>query len=60
MDHPFDSFSGLPSIVARACDDVASMKFEDIVNFRCSKLGSWLKLANQLKQDEEKFETYDV
>ena len=57
VDHPFDSFSGLPSIVARACDDVASMKFEDIVNFRCSKLGSWLKLANQLKQDEEKLKS---
>eukprot|EP00434_Breviolum_minutum_P014069 symbB.v1.2.012406.t1/scaffold831.1/size159220/2 len=57
VDHPFVSFSGLPSIVARACDDVASMKFEDIVNFRCSKLGSWLKLANQLKQDEEKLKS---
>ena len=33
------------------------MRFEDIVNFRCSKLGSWLKLANQLKQDEAKLKS---
>ena len=52
VTHPFDSFSGVPKVVGQACDDVANMKFEDIVNFRCSKLGAWLKLAAELKSEE--------
>ena len=52
VKHPFDSFSGLPDVVGKACDDVAAMKFEDLINFRCSKLGSWLKLAKELKSEE--------
>ena len=54
MKHHFDSLSGLPSVVAKACDDVASMRFEDLINLRCSKLGSWLKLASELKAEETK------
>ena len=57
VKHPFDSFSGLPSVVSRACDDVASMRFEDLINFRCSKLGAWLKLATELKSDEKKLKS---
>ena len=52
VKHPFDSFSGLPSVVQSACDDLAKMSMADMVNLRCSKLGSWLKLAAQLKDDE--------
>ena len=52
VKHPFDSFSGLPSVVQSACDDLAKMSMADMVNLRCSKLGSWLKLATQLKHDE--------
>ena len=36
--YPFDSFSGLLSVF-RGCNDVASMRFEDPINFKCSKLG---------------------
>ena len=57
VKHPFDSFSGLPSVVSRACDDVASMRFEDLINFRCSKLGSWPKLATELKAEEKKLKS---
>ncbi len=35
-------------------DDVASMRFEDLINFRCLKLGAWLKLASELKLEETK------
>ena len=34
VKHHFDSFSGLPSVVAKDCDDVASMRFEDLINLR--------------------------
>eukprot|EP00434_Breviolum_minutum_P016189 symbB.v1.2.014265.t1/scaffold1033.1/size247163/3 len=54
VKHPFDSFSGLPTVVKNACEYVADMKPEDLINFRCSKLGSWLQLAGKLKFDEEK------
>ena len=57
VKHPFDSFSGLPSVVSRACDDVASRRFEELINFRCSKLGAWLKLATELKADEKKLKS---
>ena len=54
VKHPFDSFSGLPAVVSKACDDVASMRFEVLINFRCSKLGAWLKWAAELKREETK------
>ena len=57
VKHPCDSFSGLPSVVSRACDDVASMRFEDLINFRCSKLWAWLKLATELKSEEKKLKS---
>ena len=57
VKHPFDSFSGLPSVVSQACDDVASMCFEDLINFRCSKLGAWLKLATDLKSEQKKLKS---
>ena len=40
VKHPFDSFSGLPEVVKNACEFVADMRTLDLVNFRCSKLGS--------------------
>ena len=54
VKHPFDSFSGLPEVVKTACEYVADMRTVDLVNFRCSKLGSWLQLAGKLKSEEEK------
>ena len=42
----------MPAVVSKACDDAASVRFEDLINFRCSKLGAWLKWAAELKQEE--------
>ena len=57
VKHPFDSFSGLPKVVSQACDDVAGMRYEDLINHRCSKLGAWLKLAAELKAEETKLKS---
>ena len=57
VKHPFDSFSGLPKVVSQACDDVAGMRYEDLINHRCSKLGAWLKLAAELKGEETKLKS---
>lgn len=54
VKHPFDSFCGLPEVVKTACEYVADMRTVDLVNFRCSKLGSWLQMAGKLKSEEEK------
>ena len=52
-EHPFENFSGLLEDVRVACDKVASMSTVDIVNMRCSKLGSWLRLVKEFAVREE-------
>ena len=52
--HPFANFSGLPTEVRLACEELASCEHAVVVNNRCSKLGEWLRLAKSLKQDEDK------
>ena len=52
VGHPFATFSGLPSEVKSACDYVAECNHADLVNFRCSKLGEWLRWSKQLQKDE--------
>ena len=52
--HPFANFSGLPTEVRLACEELASCEHAVVVNNRCSKLGEWLRLAKSLKSDEDK------
>ena len=51
-EHPFENFSGLLDEVRVACDKVSSMSAVDIINMRCSKLGSWLKLVKEFGKRE--------
>ena len=53
LRHPFESFSGLSIELKSACEFVASRRIEEVINLRCSKLGSWLKKAAELKEEEE-------
>ena len=52
-EHPFENFSGLLDDVRVACDKLSSMSAVDIINMRCSKLGSWLRLVKEFSQREE-------
>lgn len=51
--HPFEQFSGLLPEVRLACEKLAAMESHEIVNLRCSRLGSWIKRMQALKADEE-------
>ena len=53
LRHPFESFSGFSIELKSACEFVASRRIEEVINLRCSKLGSWLKKAAELKEEEE-------
>ena len=52
VGHPFSTFSGLPLEVKAACEYVAEGDPADIINFRCSKLGQWLRWSKDLQKDE--------
>ena len=52
VGHPFREFSGLLPEVRDACAKLAHWKYEDIVNWRCRKLGEWLRLAKSLQPQE--------
>lgn len=52
--HPFEQFSGLLPEVRTACEKLASMQSYEIVNLRCSKLGTWVRRMRALKLDEER------
>ena len=52
-EHPFENFSGLLDDVRVACDKVSSTSAVDIINMRCSKLGSWLRLVKEFSQREK-------
>ena len=52
VGHPFKEFSGLLPEVKMACEKLASWRHEDIVNWRCKKLGEWLRLAKSLQAEE--------
>jgi len=56
-EHPFENFSGLLDDVRVACDRVASMSAVDIINMRCSKLGSWLKMVKEFGRREEELKS---
>ena len=46
------NFSGLLDDVRLACDKVSSMSAVDIINMRCSKRGSWLRLVKEFGSRE--------
>ena len=52
-EHPFENFSGLLDDVRVACDKLSSMSAVDIINMRCSKLGSWLRLVKEFSHREK-------
>ena len=56
-EHPFENFSGLLDDVRWACDKVSSMSAVDIINMRCSKLGSWLRLVKDFGKRESDLKT---
>lgn len=49
VGHPFKEFSGLLPEVKLACEKLANWSYEDVVNWRCKKLGEWLRLAKSLQ-----------
>ena len=57
VGHPFKEFSGLQTEVKQACETLAQWKFEEIVNWRCAKLGEWLRLAKSLQAEEEEIKS---
>ena len=52
VGHPFGEFSGLSAEVKNACEKLANMRYEEVVNLRCQRLGEWLKLAKSLHGEE--------
>ena len=52
VGHPFKEFSSLLPEVKLACEKLASWSYEDLVNWRCKKLGEWLRLAKSLQAEE--------
>ena len=53
VGHPFREFSGLLPEVKLACEKLTSWSHEDLVNWRCKKLGEWLRLAKSLQGEEK-------
>ena len=52
VGHPFREFSGLLPEVKLAREKLTSWSHEDLVNWRCKKLGEWLRLAKSLQGEE--------
>ena len=44
-----ENFSGLPPEVMQACEKLAQLRYGDVVNLRCQRLGEQLKLAKSLQ-----------
>ena len=50
--HLFKEFSGLLPEAKLACEKLARWSYEDLVNWRCKKLGEWLRLVKSLQAEE--------